>query len=154
MKTVIVLLVFAIPVFVNAQQGNYGVGIVFGFPTGFTGAIVLSPTSVVAVHTGWSFKEDFGFHATGTYQFMFPDAIRTEEGKALRDVVPYLGVGGRLILEERDDDNKVHVGLRIGGGIEYFVSQFGFFLELFPVVDVIPETEMDFEGGVGARIYF
>lgn len=154
MKTIVVAFLIVIPAFMAAQQGNYGVGIIFGFPTGFSGAIVLSPTSVVAVHAGWSFQEDFGFHATGTYQFMFPSAIRTEKGKAIKDVVPYLGVGGRLILEERDGDNKVHVGVRIGGGIEYFVSQFGFFLELFPVVDVMPETEMDFEGGVGARIYF
>ncbi|KPK67378.1 hypothetical protein AMJ87_13425 [candidate division WOR_3 bacterium SM23_60] len=143
-----------VPAIMVAQQGNQGVGIILGFPTGVTGAVVLSPTSTVAVHAGWSLREDYKFHATGTYQFMFPYAIRTEEGKALRDVVPYLGVGGRLLIEERQDDTKVHVGLRVGGGVEYFVSRFGFFLELFPVVDLIPKTEMDFEGGVGARIYF
>ena len=154
MKTVIVVLLLFVPAFMSAQQRDYGVGVVFGFPTGVTGAVVVSPTSVVALHAGWSFRKDFGFHATGTYQFMFPYAIRTEEGKALKDVVPYLGVGGRVLLEEETDDNEIHVGLRIGGGIEYFVSRFGFFLEMFPVVDVIPETKMDFEGGVGARIYF
>jgi hypothetical protein len=158
MRAAVIVLTLAVPAFVSAQQGDYGVGIVVGFPTGITGAAVLSPTSVFTVHAGWSFKEKHNFHAVGTYQFMFPYAIRTEQGEALKDVVPYIGVGGRLLLEkEREEeggDTKVHIGVRIGGGVEYFVSRFGFFLELFPVVDIAPDTKMDVEGGVGARIYF
>lgn len=154
MKTTLVVLFVLIPVLMFAQARNYGLGIVLGTPTGFSGTIHLSESAVVAAHAGWSFIENHRFHTTCTYQFMFPNAIRNEQGVAEKNLVPYLGVGGRLLFKKENDDTKVHLGVRIGGGIEYYVEQFGFFLELFPVVDMVPETEMDWEGGLGARFYF
>lgn len=136
------------------QRGNYGLGIIIGFPTGFSGELVLGKKSAIVFNAGWSLRSDYTLHVTGTYQFMFPGVIKTEEGEALRQVVPYLGVGGRLLLEDKNDGSDVHVGLRMGGGIEYFVSRFGMFLELYPVVDIVPETKLDFEGGLGIRFYF
>lgn len=149
------VLLILIPVLTFAQNRAYGLGIVLGTPTGLSGTIHLSEKAVIASHAGWSFHGNRKFHATCTYQFMFPYAIRNERGVATKDVVPYLGVGGRLLLRETpDDETEAHLGVRIGGGVEYYVEQFGFFLELFPVVDIAPETEMDWEGGLGARFYF
>lgn len=154
MRTWIVVLLILVPVMTFAQNRTYGLGIVLGTPTGLSGTIHLSEKALIAVHAGWSFHENRRFHTTCTYQFMFPYAIRNEQGVAKKNVVPYLGVGGRLLVRERNDDTNVHLGVRFGGGIEYYVEQFGFFLELFPVVDIAPETEMDWEGGLGVRFYF
>lgn len=154
MRTWIAVLLILTPVLTFARGRTYGLGIVLGTPTGFSGTIHLSEKAVIAIHAGWSFAEDHRFHTTGTYQFMFPSAIRNEQGVATKNVVPYLGIGGRLLLKDRGDETKAYLGVRIGGGIEYYVEQFGFFLELFPVVDVVPETDWDWEGGLGARYYF
>lgn len=154
MKKILLITVITMPFLAFGQQYNYGLGIIIGFPTGFSGELVWSENSAIVFNAGWSLRENFGFHVTGTYQFMFPGVIKTEEGEALRQVVPYLGIGGRLLLEDKDGDSDVHVGLRTGGGIEYLVERFGLFLELYPVVDIVPETDLDFEGGIGFRFYF
>lgn len=154
MNKILLITVIMMPFLAFGQQYNTGIGIIIGFPTGFSGELVWSENSAIVFNAGWSLRENFGLHLTGTYQFMFPGVIKTEEGKALRQVVPYLGIGGRLLLEEKDDDTDIHVGLRGGGGIEYFVERFGLFLELYPVVDIVPGTDLDFEAGIGFRFYF
>ena len=154
MKNILCALIIIVPLLGFGQQYNYGFGIVMGFPTGFSGELVWSKTSSVVFNAGWSLRGDFGLHITGTYQFMFPGVIKTEEGEPLNEVVPYLGAGGRILVEDIDDDSDVHVGLRAGGGIEYLVERFGVLLELYPVVDIVPETKTDFEGVVGFRLYF
>ena len=64
------------------------------------------------------------------------------------------GIGGRMRVKADDDATEFHVGVRIGGGIEFLVRRFGIFLELYPVVNLIPSTDFDFEGGLGCRFYF
>jgi len=142
------------PIFMYAQ--NYGVGVIIGSPTGFTGKYFWSQNSAIVVHAGWSFLDEMGLHITGDYQFLFSGVIRDEDGIPLKSVVPYLGVGGRFRFKknEQEDRTDFHVGMRIGGGIEYLITRFGIFLELYPVVDIIPGTEFDFEGGLGFRFYF
>ncbi len=154
MEKFLYVLIVTVPLLGFGQQYNYGIGIILGYPTGFSGELVWSENSAIVFNAGWSLREDFGLHMTGTYQFMFPGVIKSEEGDVLKQVVPYLGIGGRLLLEDKDDDSDVHVGLRGGGGIEYFIERFGLFVELYPVVDIVPETDADFEGGLGFRFYF
>jgi hypothetical protein len=154
MKKYLILLLLIIPSFMFAQ--NYGIGVIIGSPTGFTGKYFLARTSAIQINAGWSFVSDVKFHITGDYQFLFPGVIKGEEGVALRNVVPYLGIGGsfRAKTDEATDETDFCIGLRLGGGIEYLISRFGVFLELYPVVNVIPSTDFSFEGGLGARIYF
>lgn len=154
MKKFLYVLIIIVPLLGFGQQYNYGIGIILGYPTGFSGELVWSENSAIVFNAGWSLREDFGLHVTATYQFMFPGVIKGEEGEALNQVVPYLGVGGRMLLEDKEGDSDVHVGLRGGGGIEYLIKRFGLFVELYPVVDIIPETDADFEGGLGFRFYF
>jgi hypothetical protein len=136
--------------------GKYGIGVILGSPTGFTGKSFLSRRSAVQINAGWSFVGAVGFHATGDYQFLFPGVVHGETGESLDNVVPYLGIGGRFRFKENDATNETdfHVGLRLGGGIEYLIDRFGVFLEIYPVVDFVPETDFDFEGGLGFRFYF
>lgn len=136
--------------------GGYGIGVIIGSPTGFTGKYFLARRSAIQINAGWSFLGDVGFHITGDHQFLFPGVIRGEEGRSLENIVPYLGIGGRFRVKEggAGDNTEFHVGLRLGGGIEYLIDRFGVFLEIYPVVDFIPKTDFDFEGGLGFRFYF
>jgi len=143
---------------------NYGpsLGIILGSPTGFTFKYVFAPTSAIAINAGWGLVEDVHFASSCDYQFLFPQTMRWRdefEGTSheLKGLTPYLGVGGRLTIEEEpapSNDTKLHVGVRLGGGIEYAISRFGIFLEIYPVVDIIPSTDFDFMGGLGFRFYF
>jgi hypothetical protein len=138
--------------------GNLGLGLIIGSPTGFSGKYLLGRQSAIEVNAGWSFWGSVGMHATGDYQHLFPGVVHDEYGKALETVIPYLGIGGRFKIRSTDnatnDDTEFAVGVRMGGGIEYLISQIGIFLELYPVVNIIPSTDFDFEGGLGARYYF
>lgn len=154
MKKIAVFCILITPVI--AFAGNLGLGVVLGSPTGLSLKYMLSRQSAFSAHAGWTFIGGAGVHLTGDYQHLFPMVIETAEGTTISDFTPYVAVGGRFRFKEEEDtdDNEFHLGVRIGGGVEYNVSQFGIFLELVPVVDLIPETSFDVEGGLGFLFYF
>lgn len=145
-----------LPLNLSAQNSGWGIGIIIGSPTGLTAKYLFNDHSAFAINAGWSFYPAVGIHLTGDYQFLFPGVIKSEEGEAIKDLAPYLGIGGRFRVKEKEetDETDFHVGLRIGGGIEYRIRRFGIFLEIYPVVDLIPGTGFDVEGGLGFRFYF
>lgn len=153
MKAIIIALLL-IPVVVVAQ--SYGVGIILGSPTGLTGKMILSKTSAIAVNAGWSFWPANAFHITGDYQFLFPGSISDEDGRPIYSLIPFVGLGGRVkFRSDGDDDNdNFQAGVRFGGGMEYLPDPFGIFIELYPVVNLLPSTKFAFEGGIGFRLYF
>jgi hypothetical protein len=65
----------------------------------------------------------------------------------------YFGVGARVLPHEGDGSR---VGVRVPLGLDYITRdrRFDVFLEVAPMVDLVPETEFDLSGGVGARSYF
>lgn len=156
MKRFVSILFIATPLCVFA--GNLGLGLIIGSPTGFSGKYVLARNSAVEINAGWSFGDHTGFHVTGDYQHLFKGVVHDEYGKPLETVIPYMGIGGRAKIrstgDSANDETEFAVGVRMGGGIEYMISQVGIFLELYPVVNIIPSTDFDFEGGLGARYYF
>ncbi len=130
----------------KAQSTRIGIGIILGSPTGFSMKFKLNRINALAFNAGWSFGHDEKLHLTGDYLFHFPEAFPESP-----DFVPYVGLGGRFIISDPGEDK---LGVRFGGGLEYTYEPFGFFLELFPVINIIPKTDFDLEGGIGARIYF
>jgi hypothetical protein len=152
MKKLIILLILITPAFLLSQ--NFGLGVIAGSPTGLSLKYVLAERSAFAAHAGWSFIDNPGVHLTGDYQHLFPMVIETAEGASISNLTPYIAAGGRFRFKEVEDENEFHLGLRIGGGVEYLISKFGIFLELLPVVDLIPSTDFDLEGGIGFLFYF
>lgn len=152
MKKLLVVCLLIIPTVATA--GNLGLGVIAGSPTGLSLKYLLSKKSAFAAHAGWSFIDDPGVHLTGDYQHLFPMVIESAEGVSISDLTPYIAAGGRFRFKDVEGENEFHLGLRIGGGVEYLLSRFGIFLELIPVVDLIPETDFELEGGVGFLFYF
>ena len=154
MKRFFVIVLLILPSVLLGQSSQTGLGIIIGMPTGLSGKLLIARNSAIAVHAGWSILGDQGLHITGDYQFLFPGVVK-QDGSPMEDVIPYFGLGGRFRFKKKEnEDTKFHLGFRFGGGIEYLVSQFGIFLELYPVLDVVPKTAIDFEGGIGGRYYF
>ncbi len=158
----ITITIFAVFLLFNTGYcQRLGVGIIIGSPTGFTGKAIFTKNSAFAANIGWSLGENPKLHLTGDYQFLFPTIFRwtdeeTGEQKELKNLTPYIGIGGRFRFKEDEIEhkNEMNLGLRLGGGVEYMISRFGIFLEIYPVVNIYPATDFDLEGGLGARIYF
>ncbi len=139
---------------------TFGLGIILGSPTGFTGKVIFTKNSAFAVNLGWSLGEHPRLHITGDYQFLFPTVLRwqddmTGEQREIKSLTPFLGIGGRMKIVENDrGEEDLHLGMRLGGGAEYQIHKFGIFLEIYPVVNIYPSTDFDLEGGLGCRFYF
>ncbi|MHA2427859.1 MAG: hypothetical protein ACXADB_07540 [Candidatus Hermodarchaeia archaeon] len=154
MKKLTFIVVLIVPALLFSQ--TLGLGAVAGSPTGLALKYLMSHRSALAARAGWSFVGARGFHVTGDYQYLFPMVFETAEGTSVSDLTPYLAAGGtfRFKEEEETDDAEFHLGIRIGGGVEYSIARFGIFVEALPVVTLVPATEFDFEGGLGALFYF
>jgi hypothetical protein len=153
MKKISILFLAFLPVLLLGQ--NLGLGVVVGSPTGLSMKYLLGRQSALSMHAGWSFINEKGIHITGDYQYLFPMVIETAEGTSISDLTPYIAAGGRFrFKEDENEESKFHFGLRIGGGVEYLISRFGIFLEIVPVVDLVPSTDFDIEGGLGFLFYF
>jgi len=65
----------------------------------------------------------------------------------------YFGVGCRVLLHEGNDSR---LGVRLPIGLDYLFEggRFDVFIEVAPVLDLVPDTDFDLSGGVGARFYF
>jgi len=159
--TIIICILTLLPAIAPAQNYGPSLGIILGSPTGFTMKYVFAPKSAIAINAGWSLVKNARFHCTGDYQFLFPQTLRWRdefEGTEheMRGFTPYFGIGGRFVIVATDPPNEeteFHVGLRLGGGVEYAINRFGLFLEIYPVVDIVPSTDFSVEGGFGFRFY-
>ena len=141
----------------HAQEG-LGIGIILGEPTGISLKVWISEKQAIDAAAAWSFSENdsFQFHADYLVHYFYPVKSEGFQGK----LPLYAGVGGRLKLEEDDGTNRRNdddslLGIRGPFGISYVFADFpiDLFIEIVPVLDVIPDTEFDINAAVGARFY-
>lgn len=140
-----------------ASGGEDGLGIIVGEPTGVSYKHWFGMTHAFDMAAAWSFSgaNSFQFHAD--YLVHNFDEIDMEEARG--DLALYIGVGGRMKLNEEDNkgnNEDVMLGVRVPLGASYFFESapFELFLEIVPVLDIVPDTEFDINGAVGFRFYF
>lgn len=134
------------------QSKRFGLGIVVGEPTGFTAKYWLSPVNSLNAAIAWSVFDDNSFEAFYIHidhVFYYYDLFRVQSGKA----PVFIGVGGRFYFP-RHDDTKI--GFRIPMGLAYMFEQvpIEIYGEIAPVINIVPETDVDLDGGVGFRYFF
>ena len=146
-----VMSLLAFPALARAESAShtFGVGLIFGDPTGISGKLWLSNKHAVDMGAAWAVgtkhhRAAFDLHADYLYHF---DVIHVSRGR----LPLYAGIGGRVILA-----NEASVGVRIPLGITYLFADapFDIFLELAPIMDLVPSTAFDANAGFGARFYF
>lgn len=152
MKRIYILLVFASLFIISnlnfAQQKGFGLGVVLGEPTGVSAKYWLTSGTALDFGLGYSFTSSnslFDFYAD--YVFHSSDMINSTE-----NFVVYYGPGARLKI--RESSSKLGVRGVIGilwlpGG-----TNFDLFVEVAPILDIIPATKFDFAGGIGGRYFF
>ena len=71
-----------------------------------------------------------------------------------KTVSPLYFGGGVRIIDREEKDNKF--GIRIPAGIECWLQNesFRIFAEIVPILELAPDTELNFEFGVGIRYFF
>ncbi len=139
-----------------AEEGQ-GLGIIVGEPTGISYKHWFESRHAFDMAAAWSFSgaNSFQFHAD--YLVHSFDQIVLDAGEG--DVALYLGIGGRLKLNEDDNrwkDEDVLLGVRIPLGASYLFEEapFEIFLEIVPVLDIVPDSEFDINAALGFRFYF
>jgi hypothetical protein len=143
----LVVATFIISASARAQDRGFGLGLILGDPTGLSAKAWLSPANAVDIGMAWSFRSKGFLHIHADYLWHFTRAIQSQERFVL-----YTGIGGRLGV----GDEKSRLGIRVVGGIAWWPRDvpLDVFLEIAPILDLAPATELSANGGIGARFYF
>jgi len=131
-----------------AQQKGFGLGVVLGDPTGISAKMWSTDNTALDFGLGYSFTSNnslFDFYVD--YVFHNSEWIKAQE-----NFVVYYGPGARLQLHE----SQSRLGVRGVIGILWLPrnTSFDLFIEAAPILDIIPATKFDFDGGIGGRYYF
>jgi hypothetical protein len=137
----------------KAQSGKVGLGIIVGDPTGISFKAWMNEQNAIDAAAAWSFRGRGYFLIHASY-LRHADVFPINKGR----LPLYYGIGARVIVREnhprfRDDPR---IGVRIPLGITYIFSgsPFDIFLEVAPLLDLVPATTFDFNGAIGGRFYF
>jgi hypothetical protein len=132
-----------------ADQGRFGLGLMLGEPTGVNAKYFIDRYNALDAGVGWSLTDDHDFHLHADYLYHVYSLVHSESGEA----PIYFGVGARILFRD-NKDNKA--GIRIPVGLDYLFgnSPFDVFMEIVPIVDLSPDTDLDVEGVIGARFFF
>ncbi len=130
-----------------AQDRGFGLGVILGEPTGLSGKYWTSSNNAIDGGLAWSFRHAGFFHIHADYLWHFP--LRTETAERFTF---YTGVGGRLGV----DSHEALFGVRVVGGFAFWPrgTPLDIFVEVAPVVDLAPATELSANGGIGIRFFF
>ena len=132
-----------------SDHGGFGVGVILGEPTGFTAKYWLTRKTAFDVGAAWSFESSGYFELYGDWLYHIFDLIKVPQG----ELPLYLGVGGRIAIPE---EGYTRAGVRIPVGLAYEFADapLEVFVEVAPIVDFAPSTELRWNGGIGVRFYF
>lgn len=131
-----------------AQDKGFGLGVVLGNPSGISAKYWVSNRAALDFGLGYSFTSDNSlFDFFTDYVIHNTELIQNEE-----NFVVYYGPGARLHIHK----SQSRLGVRGVLGILWLPanSDIDIFLEVAPILDVIPETKFDFDGGIGLRFFF
>lgn len=126
-----------------------GLGMMIGEPTGISFKHWVSRKNAFDAGFAWSFAgrgEELHIHADYLWHMPLKSA-----DPAIRRTNFYIGVGGRVRFE-----NDSRVGARVPLGLVHFIKDtpLDVFIEVAPIMDLAPETEVSANGGLGLRYFF
>lgn len=132
---------------------SFGIGIIAGEPTGISWKLWKGKDKAWDGALAWSFIDNgyLRIHA----DHLWHDNKMLEVEKGLLPI--YFGIGGTIWAGDRAHyDRHFNFGARGIIGMEYIFPEapVDIFIELAPTLNLIPETGLDMQGGVGARIFF
>jgi len=130
-----------------ASQGNFGLGIILGEPTGVSAKLWITDRSAVDMAAAWSFSDEEAFHLHADYLLHNFDLISVSKGR----LPIHFGVGARVKFQDESA-----LGIRVPVGLTYIFdgAPIDIFFEIVPILDLIPDTEFEANAAIGARFFF
>ena len=146
-KMIVLIMCLIISTSLAAQNSGLGVGMILGEPTGLSFKYWTGEFSAFDGAVAWSFGKEDALHLHGDMLFHNPDLIIVTKGS----LPVYYGIGARIKLEK-----KSKLGVRIPVGIAYQFARapFDIFMEIVPLLDLVPATDFDLDFAIGVRYYF
>lgn len=138
----------------NSFATEYQLGVVLGAPTGISGKASLPNNRSIDAVLAYSLADDLGLEFHADYLIEKAHSFATNTGSPF-DL--YYGIGGRVVsITKGKHDNDIAIRPRVPVGLTYQINEpkIEFFGELALAFDIIPATNLDLEGGVGARYRF
>lgn len=143
----------------EAQQSDtkIGLGLMVGEPTGLSFKAWTSETTAFDAGLAWSFGRYDAVNIHADYLWHNFDLFGDDIEKGQLPI--YYGIGGRIIFADDypdPGDENVVLGARVPVGINYLFedSPVGLFLEVAPIINIVPETDFDLDSSLGVRYYF
>ena len=148
-KAALILVLFGCLAGLSFADSNHsvGLGIILGEPTGVTMKFWNRQTVAFDVGAAWSITRGGYFQLHGDMLFHNFNLFRVDTGR----MALYYGFGGRVKFA---DDLTVSLRVPVGISYEFEKTPVELFLEVVPMLDLIPSTEVDMGGAVGFRYYF
>lgn len=151
MKTRLVLIsVFFVLLSVSSysQTRGFGLGVMVGEPTGLSAKYWISGQNALDFGLGYSFVRKGRLHFHMDYLFHHQNIFRSTENFAL-----YYGPGFRLKTVEGDD---ARLAFRFGVGLVWLPrnAPIDVFVEVAPLLDIIPATDFGVNAALGLRFFF
>lgn len=141
-------LAVASPASARTNDGSFGLGLILGEPTGVSAKLWLGGRNAFTAAAAWSFANETAFHVHGDYLWHFFDRVRIEEGQ----LPLYVGVGGRI--KDRNEDADVGVRFPLGATYLFEDAPLDVFLEVVPILEVAPDSDLRLNAATGVRYYF
>jgi hypothetical protein len=133
---------------------NFGLGIMLGEPTGLSFKIWNRQTVAWDAGAAWSFVGGKYFQVHGDFLLHNFNLFRIDTGR----MALYYGVGARVKFGSSDSDggSSTVLSLRVPLGVSYEFERtpVELFLEVVPMLDLVPSTEVQMAGAIGFRYYF
>lgn len=131
----------------SAQPKGLGLGVIIGEPTGISFKKWVNRWQALDGALAWSLGEKDALHLHADYLFHNRRLIHIDK----HSIPFYYGIGGRF----RFEDNNTF-GIRFPLGLTFFLVELpiDLFVEIVPIMNLAPETDLDLNVAIGARYYF
>jgi hypothetical protein len=139
----------------SAQMEGTGIGLIIGEPTGVSVKHWLSGNSALTVRAAWAFQHEGSLFLSGDYTL---HSFNISNEDDFRNLAFYYGIGAKVSFVEKKEESgdEAVIGARIPLGLMIPIggAPVDIFVELAPSLDLIPETELGLNGGIGAHLFF
>jgi hypothetical protein len=131
------------PAVAQGSSGDTELGVLLGEPTGISVQVWQSRTNAIDGAVAWSFEGEDNLHIHADYLFYRP--LEAEYGVFSF----FYGFGARALLA---DDPRFGGRFPIGLHYQFPEERISLFLEVAPIMDLVPATEFTMNGGIGVRV--
>ena len=130
-----------------ADPNGYGLGFVFGEPSGINGKMWHGHDTAFVGGLAWSFVDHGATSVYGDYVWHNYGLFDVQTGA----LPVYYGIGARLQFE-----NESRFGIRtvLGLNYQFRASPFDAFVEVVPLFDVTPDADLKVNAALGFRYFF